>query len=120
MLISQFCLMAFVFPFMVYEGRAWLKTTICSLLAVWAFFGLIFQALGPGIVKNDSSISLVDLLDEFDVREVCPTCKVIILPRSRHCNICNICVDRFDHHCQWMNNCVGSRNHCYFLVFVFT
>ena len=62
----------------------------------------------------------MNLLDEFDVREVCPTCKVIVLPRSRHCNICKVCVDRFDHHCQWLNNCVGSRNHGYFLVFVFT
>lgn len=62
----------------------------------------------------------MNLLDEFDVREVCPTCKVIILPRSRHCNICKVCVDRFDHHCQWLNNCVGSRNHGYFLVFVLT
>ena len=62
----------------------------------------------------------MDLLNEFDVREVCFTCKVIVLPRSRHCNICQVCVDRFDHHCQWLNNCVGSRNHGYFLVFIFT
>ena len=120
MLISQFCLQAFVFPFMIDESIFWLKTTICIVLATWALFGLIFQALGPGIVKQDSSVSLMDLLDEFDVREVCFTCKVIVLPRSRHCNICQVCVDRFDHHCQWLNNCVGSRNHGYFLVFVFT
>ena len=61
----------------------------------------------------------MQLLDEFDVREICPSCHVIILPRSRHCNICNACVDRFDHHCQWLNNCVGRRNHGFFLTFVF-
>jgi hypothetical protein len=25
----------------------------------------------------------------------------------------------FDHHCPFINNCLGSRNHKYFLVFVF-
>ena len=60
----------------------------------------------------------MELLDDFDVREICPTCKVIVLARSRHCNVCNVCIDRFDHHCQWLNNCVGRRNHPYFLVFV--
>ena len=54
------------------------------------------------------------------MHEICPTCAIIILPRSRHCFICNRCVDRFDHHCQWLNNCVGRRNHPYFACFVLT
>lgn len=58
------------------------------------------------------------MLKNFDPVLLCPDCEIIRTSRSRHCSICNKCVERFDHHCPWINNCVGTRNHGYFMCFL--
>jgi len=58
------------------------------------------------------------MLRNFDPVLLCPDCQIIRTARSRHCSICNKCVERFDHHCPWVNNCVGVQNHHYFMQFL--
>jgi hypothetical protein len=47
---------------------------------------------------------------------VCGSCRVVRDEHARHCRDCDKCVPGFDHHCLYLNLCVGRHNYAVFLV----
>ena len=89
----------------------WVFFMEIGLLGIDMIFFFITWNSKSSYIYGDESIEFVDLMETFDAESLCPFCEIIRLPRSRHCNICNRCVERYDHHCPWVNNCIGKTNH---------
>lgn len=49
----------------------------------------------------------------------CDKCFVVRTPRVHHCSVCKGCVMKMDHHCPWINNCVGQFNQKFFIQFCY-
>ncbi|TFK67393.1 zf-DHHC-domain-containing protein [Pluteus cervinus] len=48
----------------------------------------------------------------------CGLDKIIKPFRTHHCSNCQACVLKYDHHCSWIGQCVGARNHKFFVNFL--
>nr|XP_023696540.1 probable palmitoyltransferase ZDHHC12 isoform X2 [Paramormyrops kingsleyae] len=93
------------------------------LLSVLLYLGV--SLMDPGFVRSDAGPELSAGVSEElhqmlpqPCRRRCGRCLLQQPMRSRHCQTCRHCVRRFDHHCPWIENCVGERNHRWFVLYL--
>lgn len=73
-----------------------------------------------GVSRTEQREAVEALLraGQFDSKHFCIDCVLRKPLRSKHCKICQRCIAKHDHHCPWINNCVGLRNHKDFVVYI--
>ncbi|KXN70929.1 zf-DHHC-domain-containing protein [Conidiobolus coronatus NRRL 28638] len=94
-----------------------------SLALLVAFFSVLayLRISDPGTVTRQN---LDNVKDRYEMdgliyyKKFCTTCKWNRPPRTKHCKLCNRCHLMMDHHCIWIDNCVASSNHKYFLLYL--
>ncbi|NXG77447.1 ZDHC4 palmitoyltransferase, partial [Baryphthengus martii] len=106
----QFPLLLLLLPYLLLAGNVG-----CFLLCSRADPGLITQANHAALVTIYAYDGVL-----FQRGTVCPTCGMEKPARSKHCGSCGGCVHRFDHHCVWVNNCIGAFNAKYFFLYLLT
>jgi len=70
--------------------------------------------INPPSFLVDSSVTVT----HDGVYRFCRMCKVWKPDRCHHCSSCNRCILRMDHHCPWFSECIGFRNHKFFIQFL--
>ncbi|XP_066277409.1 palmitoyltransferase ZDHHC16-like [Branchiostoma lanceolatum] len=101
------------FPIM--RDRSYLTLTYHLIFGNWLAVNVLFHYF-KALLTSPGKPPSGDRLNT-EVTTVCKKCITPKPPRTHHCSVCKCCVLKMDHHCPWLNNCVGHYNHRYFFLF---
>ena len=87
---------------------AYAITALCTLLVVVTWY--LAAATDPEMKEHETASS------ESGCNGICTN--LCTTRSTRYCLDCRKIVMQFDHHCSFLNNCVGSKNYLYFIILV--
>ena len=114
------CELLIYFSLLPYLNSFLLNIIFCTLVILITLFFIILSQSNPGIVNcSNKNITWLELIEKnIYINDYCPYCKTLKTVKIKHCHICKKCIDGFDHHCNWIDNCVGDKNSMLFIIFV--
>lgn len=95
-----------------------LYVPLCLGIVVTTIVITLIDPTDPAIKRKHSSQSSQQTVEAPcpSFPKLCLKCETHVGFRSKHCGVCSRCTAEFDHHCIWLNNCVGKRNYRWFFV----
>ena len=115
LILNSLLLNLFVFNYEKFENLLKLELFILNILLIGSLIFLVYlKNSDPGVLKTEESPTR-------NIEDFCKTCfvrKHFRTDRIGHCPQCSKCIYKRDHHCFWIDNCVGYLNHKKFILFL--
>ena len=99
-----------ILPFQIIYSLIACATAISGLLVT------VLDPVDPSVAQEREAREQSRAFDLSNLPKMCSFCIIHTAKSTKHCHHCKKCVAAFDHHCKWVNNCIGGRNYGAFLV----
>jgi len=96
------------------------RLAVLGSLYSLALLGTVLSALKCTIIDSADFASTHKqvVVPYTDFPKYCTICHSRVGVRSTHCEKCNHCTAGYDHHCDWLNVCIGRANYHWFFALI--